>query len=153
MAIQSKKPKSTSKRKKSQNRHRGPTAARRLQEAFAILTGRPPASDGRQHVTAAELCRIARVSRNSLYRYHTDLVETLRQYQEQHLASRAATQGRPKTAIGELTALREQLSKLASLVDHYYGAYRETYDLLKRRERELANLRRSLDSRPLALVR
>jgi hypothetical protein len=49
--------------------------------------------------------------------------------------------------------LREQLAKLAALVDHYYAAYREAQSLLERRERELAELRRRLDSKPAALHR
>jgi hypothetical protein len=49
--------------------------------------------------------------------------------------------------------LREQLGKLAALVDHYYAAYRDTQGLLARRERELADLRRRLETSPVALRR
>jgi hypothetical protein len=41
----------------------------------------------------------------------------------------------------------------ATLVDHYYSAYREANTLLQRRERELADLRRSLTSKPTTLGR
>jgi hypothetical protein len=51
----------------------------------------------------------------------------------------------------ENAQLREQLAKLAALVDHYYGAYRESRSLLDRREHELAELRRRLDLKPLPL--
>ena len=49
--------------------------------------------------------------------------------------------------------LRQKLAKLAALVDHYYCAYRETQHLLARRERELAELRYSLDTKPVPLRR
>jgi hypothetical protein len=48
--------------------------------------------------------------------------------------------------------LQDQLSKLTALVDHYYATYRETRALLDRRDRQLSELRRKLDSAP-ALVR
>jgi hypothetical protein len=47
--------------------------------------------------------------------------------------------------------LRVQRAKLVALVDHYYGAYRETQNLLERRERELADIRRRLDNKPILL--
>ena len=53
----------------------------------------------------------------------------------------------------ENAQLREQLAKLAALVDHYYGAYREAQSLLARRERELAKLQRKLDCAPAPLRR
>jgi hypothetical protein len=53
----------------------------------------------------------------------------------------------------ENAQLREQLAKLAALVDHYYGAHRETQGLLERREREIAELRRKLDCTPAPLRR
>ena len=42
----------------------------------------------------------------------------------------------------ESAALRTQVSQCAALVDHYYAAWSESQVLLKRRERELAALRR-----------
>jgi hypothetical protein len=51
----------------------------------------------------------------------------------------------------ENAQLRAQLAKLAALVDHYYGAYRESRGLLDRREHELADLRRRLDCAPVSL--
>jgi hypothetical protein len=47
--------------------------------------------------------------------------------------------------------LRERLAKLVTLVDHYYCAYRESQSLLERREREISELRRRLDSKPIAV--
>jgi hypothetical protein len=53
----------------------------------------------------------------------------------------------------ENARLRAQLAKLAALVDHYYGAYQEAHSLLERREQELAQMRRGLDSKPTPLRR
>ena len=53
----------------------------------------------------------------------------------------------------EAAQLREQLGKLAALVDHYYAAYRDLQSLLGRRDRELADLRRRLETAPIALSR
>jgi hypothetical protein len=47
--------------------------------------------------------------------------------------------------------LRIQRAKLVALVDHYYSAYREIRILLERRERELADVRRRLDTKPILL--
>lgn len=52
----------------------------------------------------------------------------------------------------ESATLRRHLSQLAALVDHYFAAWSESQILLKRRERELAALRRS-GSRSLSSVR
>jgi hypothetical protein len=51
----------------------------------------------------------------------------------------------------ENIALRQDIAKLAALVDHYYTAFRESHILLGRRDRELAELRRGLSSRPVPL--
>jgi hypothetical protein len=53
----------------------------------------------------------------------------------------------------ENAQLRARLAKLAALVDHYYGAYQEAHRLLERREQELAQIRRGLDSKPTPLRR
>ena len=52
----------------------------------------------------------------------------------------------------ELIALRQQITKLAALVDHDYAAYREAQALLARREQELAELRKRLDSKPVKIA-
>jgi hypothetical protein len=58
-----------------------------------------------------------------------------------------------KSPTPDFALLQDQLSKLAALVDHYYAAYRETRGLLERRERELANLRRKLNTQLAPLHR
>jgi hypothetical protein len=103
-------------------------------------------------VTAAELCRVAAVSRNSLYRYHKQVLQSLRDHQRrgpasaQRKARKAAEHQR-----SENRALRAKIEKLVALVDHYYGAYRETAGLLARRDREVADVRRQLGTKPLLL--
>jgi uncharacterized protein YigA (DUF484 family) len=98
-------------------------------------------------VTVAALCRLADVSRNSLYRYHAPILAALRQHHDprsaRSRARRSAERHRRDNA-----ALRERLAKLVALVDHYFAAYREADALLKRRDRELAELRSRLNLQP-----
>lgn len=124
----------------------------RLKEALAVLTRREAGSDQHEAVTVAALCRLAGVSRNSLYRYHSGVLQAVREHQR-HCRSAGEDKADfiAKHLRGENAALHEQVSKLAALVDHYYAAYRETRVLLERRDRELAELRRGLNSKPLVL--
>jgi cell fate (sporulation/competence/biofilm development) regulator YmcA (YheA/YmcA/DUF963 family) len=96
---------------------------------------------------------MANVSRNSLYRYHPDILRAVREHQRRAVSGasvhlRQAVEGQQ----AELTTLRQQTTKLAALVDHYYTAYREAQALLARREQELAELRKRLDSKPVRIV-
>jgi hypothetical protein len=50
-------------------------------------------------------------------------------------------------------ALREQLTKLAALVDHYFAAWQETRLQLERRDRELAEVRRAHKPQVVSLHR
>ena len=125
------------------------TASDRLARALQSLTGRENRS-GPQKTTVSALCRLAFVSRNSLYRYHTDILNVLRQYQR---AGESKMSGITQKLRTENASLRKQLAKLAALVDHYYLAHREACGMLARRERELANLRRSLQTQPIAIAR
>lgn len=121
-------------------------ASRRLAAALESLKGQ----DSR--LTAAELCRVANVSRNSLYRYHTPILKLLRERQK--LGPRAAQrEARISGARQRATNhdLKEKIGKLATLIDHYYGAYHEAAKLLARRDRELAEVRRQLAAKPLLL--
>ena len=49
--------------------------------------------------------------------------------------------------------LRKEVSKLGTLIDHYFSAYKEAQSLVARRERELAEVRHQLASPPIALKR
>jgi hypothetical protein len=118
-----------------------------LMKALESSTRSPEAT-----VTITELCRLADVSRNSLYRYHAPVLKALRDHQRhgpkfmQAKARKSAVQRR-----AENVGLRADIAKLAALVDHYYAAYRETASLLERRDRELAELRNKLKLRPALL--
>jgi hypothetical protein len=128
-----------------------PSPADRLRQALATLTS--SASGSLERVTASALCQLANVSRNSLYRYHPDVLRAVREHQRQREPGASA---RLRHAVdaqhAELVALRDQTTKLAGLVDHYYCAYREAQALLSRREQELAELRRRLDSKPARIA-
>jgi hypothetical protein len=124
------------------------SAADRLKDALARLTRANSDSGHTNNATVAKLCRLAGISRNSLYRYHTPVLETLRRHQRK----RAGTKMKQPSVIDGLrkenATLRDRVGKLATLVDHYFCAYRETQVLLQRSERQLAELRRSLGTKP-----
>jgi hypothetical protein len=131
----------------------GSTAADRLTRALQTLT-RPPDAGEPEKATVAELCRRAGVSRNALYRFHPLVLESLRQYQRAcDCTDESKLSGIKQKLSTENASLRKQLHKLAALADHYYLAHREARGLLERRERELADLRRNLKTRPTALLR
>jgi AcrR family transcriptional regulator len=128
------------------------SAAARLTAALATLSHREVGHTGSRNATVAELCRLAGVSRNSLYRYHTAILKALRQYQRRcRPAVEAKARRAGKQLSAENAALREKISKLAALLDHHYAASREASILLERRERELAELRRALKLKPIGL--
>jgi AcrR family transcriptional regulator len=123
------------------------TAEERLTEALETLAHRHEGST--RKVTVTELCRLANVSRNSLYRYHTTSLRTLRKLQCRRpsvMESKAIKSDERRRV--ENVALHEYISKLAALVDHYYARYRETSALLRRRDGELAELRRRVQLTP-----
>lgn len=124
---------------------RGPAAAARLTKALDLLKQRRD-GDTPQGATISELCRLAGVSRNAVYRYHPTVLAELRR--QQGLPPRSAGQS---VAGPDVALLQDQLSKLAALVDHYYTAYRETSVLLERRDRQLAELRRKWVRAPAVL--
>lgn len=101
-----------------------------------------------------ELCELAGVSRSALYRHHPAAVAALRQ---QRMGRRNPSLDSARRGITRLRAengqLRQTLGKLAALADHYYAAYCESRALLERREKELADLRRRLESRPIPIMR
>ena len=125
------------------------TAQARLTKALETLT--QPRGDNRtaQNTTVTELCQLAGVSRNSLYRYHADILRALRKHQcrRPSAAQSRAVKSDEQRRI-ENIALREQLATLAALVDHYYAAQRDAATLLERRDKELGELRRRLKIRP-----
>jgi len=123
----------------------------RLRQALVTLTASAP--DHPERLTVSALCQLANVSRNSLYRYHPDVLSAVREHQGREVSDasvRLHQAGEAQQA--ELITLRQQTTKLAALVDHYYAAYREAQALLARREQELAELRKRLDSKPVRIA-
>ena len=132
------------------------SGADRLWHALATLLDSDDGS-GRavRAVTVAHLGRLAGVSRNSLYRYHIDaaaVIKALRKYQRRRgFGDEPNIAGNRDWLRNENALLRKNIAKLAALADHYYLAYQETAALCQRRERELAEIRRSFDARPVPL--
>jgi hypothetical protein len=128
------------------------TAAERLKTALISLAA--AARDRGRRVTISALCELANVSRNSLYRYHSDVLAELRDIQrKQPIVQPARLQNAINAQQAELALLRMQVPKLVALIDHYYAAFTEAQAILTRRELELAELRRRLDSKPARFAR
>jgi AcrR family transcriptional regulator len=119
----------------------GKPASQRLREALAAADSAPAMP------TAAALCERADVSRNALYRYHRDILQELHVLQQRASLDPGPTNRGVQRLRQEARDLREQLTKLAALVDHYFAAWQENRTLLERRERELAELRKSVQPR------
>lgn len=116
----------------------GRPASQRLREALAEIT----ADSAPAMPTAAALCERAGVSRNALYRYHRDILQELHALQQRACPDPGPTNREVLRLRQDARDLREQVTKLAVLVDHYFAAWQETCSLLHRRDRELAELRR-----------
>ena len=119
------------------------SAGDRLRSALAEMVEQRTLVGTQQTMTAAALCQLAHVSRNALYRYHPDVLHQLHMAQWQ-----TRRNPRPhKRALLQLRedneALKQQVVKLAAVIDHYFAAWQETLALLERRERELSELRRA----------
>ena len=123
------------------------TPAQRLRHALQELAS----SAAAEVPTATALCELAGVSRNALYRYHTDILHELHRLQHRRHRRPARTNGTEQRLRDENDELQSRVSKLAALVDHYFAAWQEASSVLQRRERELAELRRSVKSKLVAL--
>jgi AcrR family transcriptional regulator len=108
----------------------------RLTDALSTLaSATPPAS---HRITVSSLCRVAGVSRNTVYRYYPDVAEAARRLNRRRGTRRqSAQQNTMRTLRSELAALRVQLAKLATLADHYHTEAEELRALLARRDRDL----------------
>lgn len=119
------------------------SSAQRLRDALAAMqqqaSGDPPRA-----LTATTLCQLAGISRNTLYRFHPDILQALGEAQQRHRRRPDAAKGVVRQLRRENDALHEQLAKLAALIDHYFAAWQESQLLVQRRERELAALRRNV---------
>jgi hypothetical protein len=132
---------------------RRPAAAARLARALEVLGQPHDGNSCAQAATLSELCRLASVSRNSVYRYHPTILAALRVQQGRPPAGDPAAPPGTQAVPADYPLLQEQLSKLVALVDHYYAAYREARVVIERRERELAELKRKLRSAPARIPR
>lgn len=128
-----------------------PPAADRLRDALAEMLRQQASESSGKGLTATTLCQLAAVSRNALYRYHPDVLQALHKAQLQH----GGPQDPAKLLVAQVRrdndVLREQVTKLAALVDHYYAAWQDNRTLLERRERELAELRRNVQPRVIPI--
>lgn len=91
-------------------------------------------------LTVAGVCRLASVSRNTLYRYYPAIAKSIRRLRRRR--GTEALETALRSARSERAMLREQLAKVASLADHYHALTQELRAELARRDRELAELRR-----------
>lgn len=123
----------------------------RLRDALAEMVRRHAAGEAPEALTATTLCELAGISRNALYRYHHDVLQALHDAQRRHRRDPGCVKRAALLLREENDALREQVSKLAALVDHYYAAWQESHTLLKRRERELADVRRNLKPQVISI--
>src|SRR6266702_4017345 len=90
------------------------SATDRLRRALAMLTQRNSNLGEPQHATAAELCRLAGVSRNSLYRYHSETLKALRKFQCRRLTRQDFGDTRTVELLRtENASLHEKMAKLA----------------------------------------
>jgi len=119
--------------------------AARIEHALASI-------DPAEHVTVAAVCRRAGISRNAVYRFYPELLERIRHLRQTQRTN--ATDGALIRKLrAELAHAHILTRHLTALVDHYAAACREAQELLARRDRELAELRRSRRSSPTALRR
>ncbi len=123
------------------------TPAQRLRDALQELASR----DAAEVPTAKALCELAGVSRNALYRYHADVLHELHKLQHRRHRNPTKTDQTLQRLRDENDELQSRVGKLVALVDHYFAAWQEASSALQRRERELADLRRSVKPNLVAL--
>ncbi|CAM2178246.1 TetR family transcriptional regulator [Paraburkholderia sacchari] len=122
----------------------------RLRLALHELAQRQAAGEI-QAPTVTALCELAKVSRNTFYRYHRDLLYDLTKLQRRQISSRRSANQNDMSLREENATLHDRIAKLAALVDHYYVAWKEARSLLDRRERELSELRRTASTKVVGL--
>ena len=127
------------------------TSAQRLREALATMVLQRGNGASPSALTATSLCELAGMSRNALYRYHPDVVKALHAAQQKHRPRIDGDRQAAQRLRQDNAVLREQLAKMAALVDHYFAAWQETCLLLQRRDHELAKSRRDAEVRVLSI--
>lgn len=123
----------------------------RFAEALATIASMASGSASRPTISA--LCRLAGVSRNTLYRYHPDVAKAVRHIGGRNgKRARFARQKVLATLRSDVSLLRGQLAQMAALADHYYALAEEQRALVARRDRELASLRNNIPQRRRASI-
>lgn len=128
------------------------TSAQRLREALATMVQQQGNGASPPALTATTLCERAGISRNALYRYHPDVVQALHAAQQKHSPRIDGDRQAAQRLRQDNAVLREQIARMAALVDHYFAAWQETRLLLQRRDRELAESRRDAKVRVVSIA-
>lgn len=128
------------------------TSAQRLREALATMVQQQGNGASPSALTATTLCELAGISRNALYRYHRDVVQALHAAQQKHCPRIDGDRQAAQRLRQDNAVLREQIARMAALVDHYFAAWQETRLLLQRRDRELAESRRDAKVRVVSIA-
>ena len=128
------------------------TSAQRLREALATMVQQRGNGASPPALTATTLCELAGISRNALYRYHPDVVQALHAAQQKHSPRIDGDRQAAQRLRQDNAVLREQIARMAALVDHYFAAWQETRLLLQRRDRELAESRRNAKMRVVSIA-
>jgi hypothetical protein len=127
-------------------------AGERLRDALRELIRQQQVSGGVAAApTAKTLCELAGVSRNALYRYHPAVLHELHKLQRRRHCDPSPARQDLQRLRNDNEDLRCQAVKLAALVDHYFAAWQEASTQLARRERELAELRRNIPGKVVAI--
>jgi hypothetical protein len=128
------------------------TSAQRLREALATMVQQQGNGASPRALTATTLCELADISRNALYRYYPEVVQALHAAQQKHRPRLAGDRRAAQRLRQDNAVLREQIAKMAALVDHDFAAWQETRLLLQRRDRELAESRRDAKLRMVSIA-
>lgn len=86
--------------------------------------------------TVTTLCRLAGVSRNTLYRFYPEIAVAVRQLRRRRTRGPRSRAKVVRALRSEIDALRAQVTRLAALADHYHAAAEELRSQLERRERK-----------------
>lgn len=86
--------------------------------------------------TVTTLCRLARVSRNTLYRFYPEIAVAVRQLRRRRTRGFRSRAKVLRALRSEIAALRAQVARLVALADHYHAAAEELRSQIERRERK-----------------
>lgn len=120
-------------------------SSQRLRQALAAI------AEDDTKLTVSALSEKAGISRNALYRYHPDVLHQLHKLQRQRYREPSQDKCVLRRLRSENKALKLKLAGLVALVDHYFSAWQEASALLKRRENELAGLRKINNSKVVSI--